>query len=231
MQKIQKYLRPNLNSEIQMWLSTTLNKYLIKNEENQTEIEHIIDFLESDMAPVRLKRMSYIQAKASTEKWTQLLQKRGATIEETDNDTIPFIQYKSGFKFVQLKSENSFKREGSLMSHCVASYYGKKDIKVYSLRDLFNKPHCTIEVVGDDSIEQIKGKGNGSIHPNYITYVVSFLKKLGMDVKSNELKNLGYVNVDEVTSGFSDFIKNSFPKAKFKTFNKINYLYIHSLEE
>jgi hypothetical protein len=62
------------------------------------------------------------------------------------------------------------------MSHCVASYYGR-DTVIYSLRDSNNNPHCTIE-----DGNQIKGKGNGSVDPKYIDYVVKFLEKLGMTV-------------------------------------------------
>ena len=62
------------------------------------------------------------------------------------------LDFKDGFKFVLLKSESAYAREGKIMSHCAASYFGRNS-KIYSLRDENNNPHCTIE---EDN--QIKGK-------------------------------------------------------------------------
>ena len=46
-------------------------------------------------------------------------------------------------------------------------------------------PHCTME-----KDQQIKGKGNGAIHPKYIGYIVKFLEIAGMQVGDNEMLNL-----------------------------------------
>lgn len=227
---INKYLtNPDLTEEVKYWITRNLNNYLKKNEENQSEIEHIIDFLQSDMAPVRLRKMSYVQAKTSAEKWNNLLKKRGATIQETESDVKTFIKLTSGYRFVQLLGENAFKREGALMSHCVSSYFGKTNTKVYSLRDPQNNPHCTIEVVGNnDQIQQIKGKGNGSIHPNYIGKVLIFLKKLNIPVRDSELQNLGYININDVDSELLKYMKTKFKGAKFKKLGGKEYFYLNS---
>lgn len=225
---IRKYLvNPELKAEVKYWIQHNLTNYLKNNEENQTEIEHIIDYLQSDMAPERLRKMSYSQAKSNASKWNELLQKRASSIQENEDDVKPFIKFKSGFRFVQLVGENAFKREGAEMRHCVASYYNKSNTKVYSLRDVFNKPHCTIEVVGDNNIQQIKGKGNGSIHPNYIGKVVKFLEKLNVPVRTSELQNLGYTDLTEVDRDFTKFI-SQFKGAKFKTIGGKKYYFIHS---
>jgi len=226
-----KYLRPDLKEEVKYWVEHNLANYLKKNPENQTEVEHIIDFLNSDMAPVRLRKMSYSEAKNGAEKWTSLLVKRGNSIDETDADVKKFIRYKSGYKWVQLVGENAFKREGALMSHCVGSYYGKTGVKVYSLRDPNNKPHCTIEVVGDSNIQQIKGRGNGSIHPNYIRFVLSFLRKLNVPVRESELQNLGYISLDEFSNGLTDYVRAKYPNAKFKKINGKEFFYVNSKVE
>ena len=193
--RITKYLEYtrtfNYSEEVINWIKTNLNNYLKKNEENLSEIEHIIDYLASKDAPKRLKKMSYKEAKSNTDKWNKKLQKQGNKIVETEEDIKIVLELEKGFKWVKLISENSYKREGFLMSHCVASYFDK-DVEIFSLRDNKNKPHCTIE-----KNQQIKGKGNGNIHPKYINYVVSFLEWTGMEVRDSEMKNLGYFNIEK----------------------------------
>ncbi|WP_205597917.1 PcfJ domain-containing protein, partial [Flagellimonas sp. CMM7] len=193
------------NQEVQTWVSTNLYNHLKKSEENQNEIEHIIDYLVSDKAPKRLKKMSYAQAKSNTDKWNKALIKKGAKINESEKDIEIVLELDNGFKWVKLVGENAFKREGALMRHCVSSYYGK-DVDIYSLRDKKNEPHCTVE-----KDQQIKGKGNGNIHPKYISYVVSFLEWTGMEVSDNEMLNLGYINISDFKEDLSEeCIKQSY---------------------
>lgn len=181
------------NPEVQAWANTALRAYLEKHSPEVAEVEHILDFLNSDKAPKRLRRMSYAQAKLSAAKWVKALAKKGKNIDDS-NAIRPVIKFKDGFKLVRLLGKEAFEREGSLMSHCVASYYGKNDSKIYSLRDPNNIPHCTIEIVKQEGkVQQIKGKGNGSIHPKYIRKVLYILKKFGMKVRESELSNLGYI--------------------------------------
>lgn len=155
------------SDEVLNWININLKNYLEKNKEDQTEIEHILDFLCSDKAPKRLKKMSYKEALKNTNKWQKTLIKQAKDIEEKEEDTEIVLDFKDGFNFVKLIGKNAYDREGKLMSHCVSSYYGKDD-EVFSLRDKENNPHCTIS----SNSQQIKGKGNGSINPKYIKYVV-----------------------------------------------------------
>lgn len=224
-----KYAQLTTKPEVLYWISHNLENYLKKNKENQSEIEHIIDYLNSDEAPTRLKSMSYDEAKRNTEKWNDRLIKRAGQIVESDEDVKVVRNYKDGFKFVRLIGKAAFEREGNLMRHCVASYYGKKGIKIYSLRDFNNKPHCTIEVKQDDklNINQIKGKGNGSIHPKYIKYVLDFLRIAKMPIRDNQMQNLGYFNPDSVTKGFSLWLDNNFDGLKYITYNNTKYYYVH----
>ena len=167
------------------WVEKKLNK--LKNI-NQKEFEHIIDYLISDKSPKRLDRATYTQMKNNTKKWNKTLQKKGKSIKEISKDTQVILDFKNGFKIVKLIGKSAFEREGFLMRHCVSSYYGNEK-EIYSLRDKNNNPHCTIE-----KDMQIKGKGNGCIHPKYIYYVVKFLEHTGMKVRNSEMKNLGYKN-------------------------------------
>ncbi|OQB05611.1 MAG: hypothetical protein BWY19_00946 [bacterium ADurb.Bin212] len=202
------------NNKVISWIDHNLENHLEKHQEDQTEIEHIIDFLISDKCPVRLDKVSYKQAKEKTDLWVKELNKQAEKIVESDNDTEIVLDFKDGFKFVKLVGKNAFDREGLLMSSCVASYYGR-DTNIYSLRDKENKPHCTIE-----ENQQIKGKGNSSIHPKYIKYVVEFLEFLGMEVSDNEMANLGYVNISDVKDKEAVFT-DLFRKKYFYKGNKI----------
>lgn len=220
---MENYLKQTDSSEIKNWLNTTVVKYLKKNPEDVGEIEHIVDYLNSPSAPKRLRRMSYAQAKANAEKWVRAQVKKGSNIEESEDDIKVVKEWASGFRLVQLVGPNAFKREGFLMSHCVGSYADKKDTKIYSLRDPGNMPHCTMEVCGDQ-MNQIKGKGNGSIHPDYIKYIISTLTAVfKVPVRSSEMTNLGYITPPE---GYIALMKEVGLNPKTFTYKKIEYLYI-----
>lgn len=222
---MKKYLEYNEPStEVQNWINTTLKAHLKKNQEDQTEIEHILDYFKGDMAPKRLRKMSYKQAVEQSAKWTKTLAKRGADIEETEEDLKVLHSFDDGSNLVKLVGENAFKREGFLMRHCVSSYFGKDGYNVYSLRDSKNRPHCTFGVQESEGVvSQIKGKGNGSIHPKYIRRVLGCLDVVGYKVNDHDMGNLGYYNMEKYQSGFSDFIKQNVEGAQFIVFKGVEY--------
>ena len=151
------------------WINSHLKAQLEKDGViGQSEVEHIIDYMASDKRPKRISKMSYAQAEANTEKWNKALIKKGSKIIEIESDVEVIKDFKDGFKIVKLIGKAAYEREGFLMRHCVASYYGSSK-EIYSLRDAENQPHCTME-----KDQQIKGKGNGSISPKYIKYIVAF---------------------------------------------------------
>ena len=220
-------------SEVKNWVNTTLFAYLSKNMENQTEIEHILDYLLSDKSPRRLRKMSYEQAKKGSEKWTASLIKKGGNIVETEEDVEVILKSKpdseTQFKYVKLLSKEAYQREGNLMSHCVASYFGREDVEIYSLRDSSNNPHCTIEISKTGNrINQIKGKGNGSIHPKYIKFVLKILKYHKLDVNDSEMNNLGYIYfTEEEIKVLSPILNDS--SVKYTIFNNKTYFFKESL--
>jgi len=156
-EQLQKYTEyaqgMGCNAEVQYWITHNLKNYLLYNSENQTEIEHILDYF-SDTKPQRLKSMSYQEAVGNAEKWTKALQKKGAHIEESPDDTRLIHQFDDGFKIVELVGKKAFDREGYIMRHCSNSYFEKivRDTSkaLYSLRDAENMPHCTFEVVKEE---------------------------------------------------------------------------------
>jgi len=172
------------------FIDNQLSKYLESNQENQSEIEHILDYLYSTNKKFEI---GYKTIKEKSRKWAKKLSENIDNSDEIEGEDYEVIKdFKDGFRFVSLKTEKAYKREGLLMSHCVASYFGRDD-EIYSLRDKKNNPHATLS----KSSQQIKGKGNGEIKPKYVEYVVSFLEELGIEVRDSEMKNLGYVNFEE----------------------------------
>jgi hypothetical protein len=228
MKQLQKYKRPGLSDEVLYWIDHNLKNYLTKkpHKDNYSEIDHIIDYLSSDEAPKRLKKMSVKEARKNAEKWVAKMIRKSEGIVETEEDTEIVLNFENGFKLVKLVGKNAFEREGNLMSHCVSSYFGKSDCSVYSLRDLKNNPHCTIELTSKNGyVNQIKGKGNGSIHPKYINMVLKVLKYFEVDVNSNDLPNLGYV---EVSDELKAVIDGNMKGAKWLTFGGDRFFYKYS---
>lgn len=146
---MQKYLEYSkafgASEKVEKWITSTLKNYLDKNSPSQDEVEHIIDYFLSDEVPQRIEHMAYAEAKSNTEKWNKALIKKGEHIKETEKDTEIILDFKDGFKIVKLVGKNAYEREGYLMRHCVASYFGN-DKTILSLRDKNNNPHCTIEI-------------------------------------------------------------------------------------
>lgn len=207
--------------EVILWINQTLKAHLSKkilnlSRVNQSEIEHILDFLISDAAPKRLLKMSIEQAKTQSDKWSKANQKKGRNLSDDEEDIKTIHQYSDGSRIVKLLSKDSYKREGYLMSHCLGGYSPNSNIEIYSYRDSKNMPHATFEVQKqNNSISQIKGKGNGPIHPKYIMPILDFLTSIGQVPRPSEMKNLGYYHIDK---SHHDFVKSIVGAEKNLTF-------------
>lgn len=210
--EIKQYaLAMNCSNDVLVWLETTGKKTLKQNKTNQTELEHIVDFFMSDQSPNRLYKMSFKDAKRKAHDWTKSNMKKGRNLEDTLNDIEVVHDFPNGSMIVKLKTEQAFKREGFLMSHCLGGYNpNNSELEIYSYRDDKNMPHATFEVrKNSNEITQIKGKGNGPIHPKYIEPILTFLEILGIDIRPSEMVNLGYYHID---NEHLDFLK-SIPSA------------------
>lgn len=89
-------------------------------------------------------------------------------------------------------SQSAYNREGKLMSHCVASYYGR-NVAIYSLRDSKNQPHCTIE-----ENNQVKWKWNQTVDNKYFWYCIKFLEEMGSSIWENEMKNIWFHKLETI---------------------------------
>lgn len=194
------------NSEVLSWLKTTGKKAISKKLTNESDLEHVIDFLVSSSAPTRLQRMSFQDAKRKSTDWSKANQKKGRGFVDTDDDVETIHDFLDGTRIVRLKTKKSLEREGFLMSHCVGGYSVNTDgMSIYSYRDKNNMPHATFEVrKSGGEIVQIKGKGNGPIHPKYIHPILAFLKAIDINIRPNDMANLGYYHIYK---GHIEFLK------------------------
>lgn len=201
----------NANSEVLSWIKTTGRKAILKNLTNQSDLEHVVDFLVSSAAPSRLQKMSFQDAKRKSKEWSEKNQKKGRDLIDKDEDTEIVHDFLDGTKIVRLKTKKAFEREGFLMGHCVGGYSpNTADMFIYSYRDEKNQPHATFEVrKNGEEIVQIKGKGNGPIHPKYIHPILAFLKSVGMDIRPHDMKNLGYWHIHKEHVDFLQSIKEA----------------------
>lgn len=186
------------SEEILDWCHTVLSSRERKiGQLNQTEVEHILDYLVSEAAPKRLRRMSYQQALKGADKWSKANQKRGRHLVDGPQDLQILHEFANGHKIVKLLTKSAYQREGFFQAHCVGGY-DPATSTIYSYRDEENIPHATFEVSqSGDEILQIKGKGNGPIHPRYIEPILIFLRIIGQPVRKEEMRNLGYYWVSD----------------------------------
>lgn len=207
-EELEKYAKAlSASVEVLRWLATTGQKYIKTLDEG----EHIIDFLISPNAPKRLQRLSFLDAKRLTKRWSDSNQKKGRNLIDSTSDIETIHDFLDGTRIVKLKTKTSFQREGFLMGHCVGGYgVNNKNSEVYSYRDKNNLPHATFEIQKKNKeIVQIKGKGNGAIHPKYIHPILTFLNIIGMQIRPNDMKNLGYYHIHKDHIEFLKKIPNA----------------------
>ena len=239
---LSKYLKGD--KRIDEWLTTHVLPSIKSNQVVQRyQLEHVLDFLNSNDSPRRIKRLGLEDAIRLSNEWTEQLNKKYKSFSqiESKSETLLYKSYSNRFFWVKLVSKNSYEREGSLMGHCVGSYSEKHSV-IYSLRDANNMPHATIEVC-EGSITQIKGKQNKEVVEKYHSYILDFIKTSAFLCQTDDLHNLNafqvmrsgknlIIQVDELEQEDSiiDSINHSIIKA-FPFSLKIDRLVINGKEE
>lgn len=204
--------------QIKKWQDSVLANYLKKQGDNSLskyQMDHIHDWMKSSDAAAllpRLQRVSVPQALAHSEKWVQQLNRKASDEEELDGVKVVHV-FDNGYTIVQIFTQQSYAREGKIMGHCVATYYNKNTIEIFSLRDEKNQPHCTFELRTECDkkvIEQVKGKGNKEVSEKYRPYVLDFLKNADLaidDINPNDLS--AYVDGFILGRNIFDFNKQT----------------------
>jgi hypothetical protein len=186
-QELYRYIKEfQDNNEYGIYFLDNIDLDKSKVKVTQWDMEHILDFVWSNKK--KYSRLNYSTVLEKANSWTKKLQERArkTNIEEVW-DTELIKELWEWFKIVKLVSRESYEREWKLMSHCVGSFYWRWHT-IYSLRDEYNFPHCTIE-----EWNQLKGKWNKEVWEKYIHIVLDFLESTGMKVSDRDMCNLGYV--------------------------------------
>lgn len=209
---------------------TDLVKLDLEEGNLHEQVEHIVDFMKAQVAAnpqIKFENFQVDQAFKQAADWTARLQKKKTEeeVEGTDYNTIK--AYDTGYKWIDVVSQNGLLREGKLMGHCVGGYYDRVksgSVKILSLRDKKNEPHCTIELERGGRLNQIKGKQNGKVNKEYMDYVMDFInsklvpfKKMDeYDMKRNGLLHTkeGYISVNNIKPG--TVIEHDFNLKDFK---------------
>lgn len=161
------------------------------------KIQHVLDWFRSGAAPEKLDRLTVPEAFKQSDAWTQKFLKKKVDEEEAGVGEKIIKQYDDGYSWREMISEASLAREGKLMGHCAGGYWKNVEsgqVAIWSLRDKKNEPHCTMELhPGTEYIQQIKGKQNAAVVPQYHPYVKDILNDnlSGWSFDYNELGNAG----------------------------------------
>lgn len=181
--------------EVQQWLDIRLKPVIKTRMLTDVDIENMVHWLENYRDKSILMQFSVDKVYNSTKKWMHKLEESGRDVIEQKGDVKILLEMQNGMYLVELTSESAYKYEGHQMGHCVASYFGK-DSKIYSIRDKFNKPHCTVEL-NEGKINQIKGKNNRFVISEYVPYVLESLRFLNINIETRDMSNLGLIKVVE----------------------------------
>lgn len=90
------------------FVNTILPKWLLENQEDETEIEHILDYLYNNQR-VDISKIGYKTIKEKSDKWNKKLQSIKVKDDSDGIETI--LDFGDGFKFVKLISKESYEKE------------------------------------------------------------------------------------------------------------------------
>lgn len=133
------------------------------DDDHEIDAQHMADYWATQ--PVKEIRCSVEEALKHVAKWNAQLQVERLAIKDVGKLTLMDAELAGGsFCALKLESKTAYQHEGKRMSHCVASYWGRKDTEIYSVRRVSNmgddeqnlKSSLTIEVV-KSVVKQVRG--------------------------------------------------------------------------
>lgn len=162
------------------------------------EFDHITDYLRT--LPEKDLSMTVDVARKHTKAWDKALSREKLIGSLTDGvllvESPEFEAYKDPVILVRLVSKQAFKNEGTVMNHCVGSYFDKKDTAVYSIRGAdSHKPLATFEIRlgkkgSTSSLVQLRGPHNASVGSDLTALVHSWCE-------ANKINTPQYHEYDE----------------------------------
>ncbi|VAW82400.1 hypothetical protein MNBD_GAMMA12-2560 [hydrothermal vent metagenome] len=159
------------------WLSS--NHPRLAHKFHQMTVPHILAKWQQDHTRIKRQKIKHI---------------------ETSGDNLIVRFSHKNYSIVEMKANHNelameMARESSLMQHCLGEFdditlaiggYGEyyykrirqKNLRLFSLRDAYNKPHATIALYLSDKqlwVDQIKGKQNAPPINRYVLVIQKFL--------------------------------------------------------
>lgn len=140
------------------------------DEHNQ--FQHWVDYCAT--LPERDIRMTVPQMIAAVAAWDKQLAKQKLIAELSEGTELletKALATRPDVYMVRLMTQTAYKNESAVMRHCVKTYWGRKNTRIYSLRKHDeDKPIATIELCKEGkvvSIEQVRGFANAKVADEY----------------------------------------------------------------
>ena len=183
-----KHLHPVKVKELPDWAQASMEDhelwYWSPTEADQEQYNHWIDYLMT--LPERDIRMTVDQLLVAVAAWDKQLakQKMIASLSEGVEVMQSPALDSTDYFMVKLLTKTAYKNEGAVMSHCVAGYFGRHGVEIYSLRNAEKaKPCATIEVRQNKRgkfVQQVKAFANKKIDPVDEVALNAWLKEVGV---------------------------------------------------
>lgn len=198
------------------WESPLITKFKTKYPNEDWNLLHDFLYAHPKFKPVKIK---FLRQQA----FAWIKQQYPPTAGVTQDVYV----FSNGFKIVKLIDPDSKNWEAFHMRSCVGDL--KENDNLFSLRDLQNKPHCTLEIESIPNqfnqnvkeLKQVKGAVNSVVSPKYTHYILEFLA--AQSIMFFELNNLGY---QELTSPELSALESHANKPAIRYFNSKPYLHI-----
>lgn len=163
-----------------------LHVWVLPIAEEVEKQRHWMDFLAT--LPNRQIKYTVTDLLAAVRKWDVAMWKSGSGkdvltgCEPVENETLSDTKY----VMVKLLTEKAYKNEGSAMSHCVSTYWKRKESTIYSLRDTSVDPEncrvATIEVK-QNALAQIKGFDDATVPADIRELILAWAAEMGVAPK------------------------------------------------
>ena len=151
------------------------------------DIRYITDYLNgAQEIPENIWSMDFDQVFNLSEEWHEQFKGNEDNAGPYETKDVVY-DFGNGFTIVKVPPED-LGTEGDNMGHCVGTYcdaVAADRVTIYSLRDVKNEPHATIEVLPGGRVDQIKGKQNEPPVPKYRPMIKQWLKTTDFKYISN----------------------------------------------
>ncbi len=146
-------------------------------------------------------RIDYLKTNSAYADFNNVLQQAKKYDEQLYKESLagtePVMELSDGMRIVRLTTPEALDFEGEYMGHCVGkgSYddgVGSGSVQIYSLRDENGEPHATLEVNGNKTVEQCKGKQDKAPLAKYRPYLQEFVLSQKFEIEG-DVKSIGLI--------------------------------------